>query len=170
MILGENMEREENLEKKRKFSKEREKSQKKENFFKRKSFPAKSLSSKRKFSLHIFFSKYSWRRVIKHENGSIECVRTIGIVQKSRKCITSGQKLQKIIFSGKNLFWKNSLFFWNFSLSLEIFLFFSRFLSLSYFSLEINWNEIHLIFALDQNINLLFWSRNTFPASTFIHD
>ena len=87
---------------------------------------------------------YSWRRVIKHENGSIGCVRTIRILQKSRKSIGSGLKLKKIIFSGKNLFWKNSLFSWNFSCSLEIFLFFSGFLSLSYFSLEINWNEIHL--------------------------
>ena len=37
----------------------------------------------------------------------------------------------------KNLSWKNSLFFWDFSLSLENFLFFSRFSSLSSFSPKI---------------------------------
>ena len=86
-------------------------------------FPEKILFSKKKFSFHNFFSKYSWRRKIKHENGSIGCVRTIRIVQKSRKSIRSGQKVKKRIFSGKNLFWKNSLFFWKFSLSRDFSLF-----------------------------------------------
>ena len=75
-------------------------------------------------------------------------------VHKVKKSIRSGQKVKKRIFSGKNLFWKNSLFFWDFSLSLEIFLFFSKFLSLSYFSLEINWNEIHL---WSENVSISKW-------------
>ena len=50
----------------------------KENFFRRDFFPEKILFSKRKFSFHIFLSEYLWRRVIKHENGSIGCVRTTG--------------------------------------------------------------------------------------------
>ena len=41
-------------------------SEKKENFFRRDFF-------QRKFSFHLFFSKYCWRRIIKHENGSIGC-------------------------------------------------------------------------------------------------
>ena len=60
---------------------------KKENFFRRDFFPEKILFFKRKFSFHIFFSEYSWRRVIKHENGSIGCVRTNRIVQKVEKAL-----------------------------------------------------------------------------------
>ena len=85
-----------------------------ENFFQEKFFPEKSLFSKRKFSFHIFFSKYSWRRVIKHENGSIGCVRTIRIVQKSRKSIRSGQKVKKRIFSRKKSLLKKFSFFLRF--------------------------------------------------------
>ena len=72
-------------------TKRKKKSQKIENFFRRDFFPEKILFSKRKFSFQIFFSDFSWRRVIKHENGSIGCVRNIRIVQKSRKSIRSGQ-------------------------------------------------------------------------------
>ena len=102
--------------------------------------------SKRKFSFHLFFSKYCWKRMIKHENECIGFVRTMRIIQKSRKSIRSGQKVKKRKFSQKNIFWKILFFSRDFSLSLKIFLFFSRFLSLSYFSLQINWNEIHLMY------------------------
>ena len=68
-------------------------------------------------------------------------MRIIQKVEKALKVKKSEKEnfLSKKISSEKILF-----FFWDFSLSLEIFLFFSRFLSLSYFSLKINWNEIHL--------------------------
>ena len=113
-ILKENLQRD----------KEKEKNLSKREFFQEKFFPEKSLFSKRKFSFHTFFSKYSWRRVIKHENGSIGCVRTIRIVQKSRKSIRSGQKVKKRIFSGKKSLLKKFSFF------LKVFSF-SRFFSFS---------------------------------------
>ena len=143
MILGEKLEREENLEKKRKFSKYRKKSQKKRIFSGEIFFPEKSLFSKRKFSFHTFLSKYSWKRVIKHENGSIGCVRTIRIHQKSRKSIRSGQKLKKRIFSGKkSLLKKFSFFLKFFSFSRDFSLFLWIFVSFLFFSR----NEIHLFF------------------------
>ena len=65
-------------------------------------------------------------------------------LKKVEKALEVDKKWKREFSLKKNLFWRISLFFWDFSLSLEIFLFFSRYLSLSYFSLEINWNEIHL--------------------------
>ena len=88
---------------------EREKSQKKENFLRRDFFRKNSLFQEKSLFSHIFL-KISWRRVIKHENGSIGCVRAIRIVKKSRKSIRSGQKVKKRIFSGKKSLLKNSLF------------------------------------------------------------
>ena len=101
---------------KRKISEKRE-------FFQEIFFPEKILFSKRKFSFHLFLSKYCWRRMIKHDNESIGCVRTMKIIQKSIKSIRSVQKVKKRIFS-----WKKSL--------LKKFSFFLRFFSFSgYFSL-----------------------------------
>ena len=92
---------------KRKISEKRE-------FVQERFFPEKILFSKRKFSFHIFFSNYFLRRVIKHENRSIGCVRTIKVVQKSRKIIRSGQKVKKRIFSGKKSLLKKLSFFLRF--------------------------------------------------------
>ena len=103
---------------KRKISEKRE-------FLQERFFPEKILFSKRKFSFHLFFSKYCWRRMIKHENESIGCVRTMRIIQKSRKSIRSGQKVKKRIFSGKkSLVKKFSIFlrFFSFSRDFSLFL------------------------------------------------
>ena len=108
-------------------------------------FPEKILFSKKKISFHKFFSKYSWRRVIKHENGSIGCVRTIRIVQKSRKSIRSGQKVKKRIFSGKKSLLKK------FSFSLRFFSF-----SRDFFSFSLNFYLFHI-----------FLSKSTEMKSTY---
>ena len=107
-------------EKKRKISEKREFSLEKNLFWKNSLFLEKILFLK-------FFSKFSWRKVNKHENGSIGSVRTVERVWRSIWSITSGQKVKrefsvrKRIFQKRFFFRENSLFLRNFSLSLCLF-------------------------------------------------
>ena len=107
-------------EKKRKISEKREFSLEKSLFWKNSLFLEKIL-------FHKFFFKFSWRKVNKHENGSIGSVRTVGRLWRSRKSNRSGQKVKREFSLGKRIFQKrvssreNSLFsyrFFSFSLSL----------------------------------------------------
>ena len=132
MILGEKLEREENLEKKRKFSKEREKSQKKENFFRRDFFSRENslftfLSTSNAFSTSSNSSKSS--------NTSNVSIFTFVYIFPGR----FREKFMKREFSLKKSLLEKILFFiWDFSLSLENSLFFSRFLSICKFSFKIS--------------------------------
>ena len=55
----------------------------------------------RKFSFHKIFSKSSWKKLNKRENGSIGSVRTFRRVGGCRRSIRSGQKNERRIFANK---------------------------------------------------------------------